>query len=160
MGGGVFVTTVLILTFLSDGRVLSWNTISSSSLLSSPPPRTRTRLPSWFKLRSLFSEPKRILSFNKISNFLIAADVLWVGRNVFPLLACFYRSSEATWGWGNQHAVTDRCTSKTFCPWHQSPQSWHCHLKSGQQIFVDWLLPPAGIVAPRGPFRRKRRIMT
>lgn len=83
-----------------------------------------------------------------------------IGRNLFPLLACFYRSSEATWGRGNQHAVTDRCTSKTYRPWHQSPQSWHCHLKSGQHIFVDWSLSPAGIVAPRGPFWRKRRIMT
>ena len=74
LGGGVFVTADIILAFLLRWGGLFKHTTSSSSLSSSPSPKTR--LPSLLKLTLLFSEPNRFLSKKKSSDS-IATDVLW-----------------------------------------------------------------------------------
>ena len=71
-----------------------------------------------------------------------------IRRKFYPLLAYFYRSSKATRGQGKQHAVTNRCTSKTYRPWYQSPQPWLCCLETTKKI-VDGSLPPAACLGIR-----------
>jgi hypothetical protein len=55
------------------------------------------------------------LLFKNSSKFLRANDVLWERKNILSIDGLFYCSSKAALGQGIQHAVTDKCTSKTYC---------------------------------------------
>ncbi len=67
LGRGVFVTADVILAFLLRWGGSFKHTTSSSSLSSTPSPKTR--LPSLLKLPLLFSEPNRFLSLKKSDVF-------------------------------------------------------------------------------------------